>query len=644
MKTMAAQVKNGHPLLCLLVLTNLIQGLRGISIDYDQTVTASPGENITLKCILNGGNYTTIVQVQWSNESNHDSGAFLVANHRYGSYRTMESVKFESTSPTNGTGNIHFTNVQVSSSGTYTCTFITFPTGSLKASTILTVLEEVNSQDNVSPVVFEAMVNSTVQLPCGFNIPAWQNISLVWFRKSNGTVEKLTQSNSLGSEINISSQYQDRIQLGTNYSLEINPVLAVDDGEFICQVTTLDDQRTNVTTKVNVFAEPTTPEIHEELNYFPLTKLHLNVTCISQRAYPEPNITFYVDGLPLQDGDNDVVIESVILLDSSGLYEVKQRLSLETETNHWKFLWCEAVFLLPGNESRMMHSKMIPLNNYLSRIEFTPEGPYDVFLEDTLNISCHVNSSVTPHYKWTKVNGTVSSSNPLILKNITEETTGIYVCDVNIPGTNLHHSSYINVTIKSNESYTRSGSTTMMQLSIATGSATISENSPSTVLLTNAGLSTTIQSSQTSAAFGSSTSVAIASSSSHGPSTTIGLSTSEKQFTTIQSSISFGLTNGTESSLENTELPFNGTTLYSTANYGNETTLINMDDKDTEGTVSVAVVIMVILILVICTAILPYLIKYWQVRKKMNGPPPFKPPPPPIKYTAIQVSPQGEVN
>ncbi|XP_048389236.1 T-cell surface protein tactile [Stegostoma tigrinum] len=642
MKTMAAQVKNGHPPLCLFVLINLIRGLHGLSIDYDQTVTASPGDNITLKCILRGGKGTTIVQIQWSNVNSNDSGAFIVANHRYGSYRTMEAVEFESKSPTNGTGNIHFTNVKVSASGTYVCTFITFPTGNLKALTILTVLKEANSQNDVSPVVFEAMLNSTMLLPCGFNIPARQITSLVWFRNSNGAVEKLTQSNSLGSEIDVSSQYQGRIQLGKNYSLEIDPVLAVDDGDFICQVETSNDQRTNVTTKVNVFAEPTTPEIHEELNYFSLTKLHLNATCILQKAYPEPNITFYFDGLPLRDGDNESVIESEILLDSNGLYKVKKRLSLETEANHWRFFWCEAVFSLPRNESRRMQSKMIPLNNYLSRIEFTPEGPYNVVLKDSLNISCHANSSVIPLYKWTKVNGTVSSSNPLILKKITEQTAGIYICDVTVPGTNLHHSSYINVTIKGNESYASTELTTMMQLSNATASTAISKNSTNTELFTNAGLSTTTQSSQTPAVFGSSTSIAVTSSSNHGPSTTIGLSTSEKQFTSIQSSISFGLTNGTESSVE----AFNNTILYTAGNYDNRTNhiYINTDDKESEGTVSVAVVITVIVILMICTALLSYLIKCWQVRKKLNEPPPFKPPPPPIKYTAIQVSPQDEVN
>ncbi|XP_041054511.1 T-cell surface protein tactile isoform X1 [Carcharodon carcharias] len=659
MKTMATQAKHGHPPLCLFVVINLVQALQGLSIEHDRAVATSPGENITLKCILQGKQNTAVVQIQWSKETNNNSNTFIVANHRFGTFQDMKSVKFESQLPTNGTGSIHFTNVQVSDSGTYTCSFVTFPTGSLKVSTILTVVKEV-----ISPIALEVMLNSKIQLPCGFNIPAKHDIRLTWFKKSNGTFKKLFHSNGLGIEINNSSQYKDRIQLDANYSLEINPVLAVDDGDFICQVVTLHGQETNITTKVYVFAEPMSPQIHGELNYFPLNKLHLNATCISQEAYPEPNITFYLDEFP-QDGDNDSVTVSEVFQDSNGFYDVKKRLSIELKADQWRFVWCDAVFSLPGNKSRVIQSKKISLNNYLSNIEFTPEGPYEVFLEDALNISCHVNCSVIPRYRWTKVNGTVSNSNLLILKNITEETAGMYICDANIPGTNLHHSSYINVTIKDPhgtstgptvftsdsatnstgiESYTNTDLTTSIQLSIATGSSTISGDSTSTEVFTSAGLSTTMQSSETVTALGPSTSIA-SSSSTRSP-VTIELSTSETQHTTIQSSTSFELTNSTKSSMEDTKISTNNTKSYTTMNYFNQTSTIgnHVTTKDSEDTVSVAVVVTVILILVICTAVLSYLIRHWQVRKKLNGPPPFKPPPPPIKYTAIQVSPQGEVN
>ncbi|GCB66578.1 hypothetical protein scyTo_0007901 [Scyliorhinus torazame] len=475
-------------------------------------------------------------------------------------------------------------------------------------------------------------------------------------KKNNGTLEKLLHSNRLRPEIN--SQYKDRIQLGANYSLEINPVLTVDDGDFVCQVVTLHDRETNITIKVNVFAEPMAPQIHEQLNYFPSNKLHLNTTCISQKAYPEPNITFYMNGFP-QDGDNDSVTVSEVFLDSSGLYEVRKRLSLEIKADQSRFVWCEAVFSLPGNKSKAMRSKEIPLNNYLSNIELTPAGPYEVFLEDALNISCHINSSVTPHYRWTKVNGTVSNSNLLTLENITEETAGMYICDANIPGTNLHRSSYINITIKDQAStglttftsdsvktstgtefYTNTDLKTSIQLSIATGLPTISGDSTSTELFTEAELSTTIQPSEISTAFGPS--ISIASSSSPASSVTIELSTSERQYPTIHSSISLGLNNSTEYSIENSKNPINNTKM----NYFDQTSAIDNDftDKGSEDTVSVAVVVTIILILVICTAILSYFIRYWQVRKKQYGPPSFKPPPPPIQYTAIQLSPQAEVN
>uniref|UniRef100_UPI00398EE4F9 T-cell surface protein tactile-like n=1 Tax=Pristiophorus japonicus TaxID=55135 RepID=UPI00398EE4F9 len=637
-KTMAAQAKYGHPPLCIFVLINLVQVLQGLSIEHDREVTASPGENITLKCILAREESTSVVQIQWSKETDDHSGVVILANHILGIRRFMESVAFESQSPTlSGIGSIHIMNVQVSASGTYMCSLVTFPNGSLKVSMILTVDEKVNLQEDAveSPSILQVMLNSTILIPCGFTAAAKHGFTLEWFTKKNGTLMKLIHANSLGSEINNSSQYKDRIHLGMNYSLYINSTLAVDDGDFICQVVTSYGSGTNITTKVNVFAEPTTPQIHEDLEYFALNKLHLNATCVSRKAYPEPNITFYLDGFPLQDGDNGSVITSEVFLDSKGLYEVKKRLSSEIKADQWKLVWCDAVFSLPGNNSRVMQSKKIPLNNYLGNIEFTPEGPYEVFLDDDLNISCYINSSV---------NGTVSNSNLLTLKNATEETAGKYICDANVPGTNLQRSSYVNVIIKGIEFHTSTDLTTGIGLSIATGSSTILGESTSTGLFTSAGLSTTIQSSQSSTTFGPS--ISIAPSSSPGPSITIVLSTSEGQSTIMQSSISFESSNGTKSSMENTEIPINKTKSYTTTNYLNSTSAIvhTIADKEPEDTVSVAVVVTVILILVICTAVLSYLIRYWQVRKKLNGPPPFKPPPPPIKYTAIQVSPQDEVN
>ncbi|XP_067842570.1 T-cell surface protein tactile-like [Heptranchias perlo] len=636
---MAAQAKRSHPPLCLFVLINLVQAFQGLSINHDPNVTASPGENITLKCSLSGGKSTSVVQIQWSKEIGDHSGMVILANRFLGISRSMESVEFESKSPNNGTGNIRITNVQASDSGTYTCSLVTFPNGSLKVSIILTVIDKADLQEDAveSPIVLEVMLNSTILIPCGPTAAAKQGFTLEWFTKKNGILEKLIHANSLVSEINNSSQYKDRIHLGMNYSLYINSILAVDDGDFICQVVTSHGSGTNITTKVNVFAEPTIPQIHEELEYFGLNKLHLNATCISRKAYPEPNITLYLNGFPLQDGDNGSVITSEVFLDSNGLYEVKKRLSLKIKPDQWKLVWCNAVFSLPGNKSGVvMQSRKIPLHNYLDNIEFTPEGPYEVFLEEDLNILCFVNSSVTPRYRWIKVNGTVSNSNLLTLKNITEETAGKYICDADVPGTNLHRSSYITVTIKGTESYISTDLTTRIALSIGTDSSTILGDSTITGLSTSAGLPTNIQSSTT---FGPS--INIAPSNSPGPSITI-----EGMSTTIESSISFGPSNSTESSMENTEIPINKTKSYITINYLNRTNTIGNTkaNKEPEGTVSVAVVVTVILILVICTALLSYLIRYWQVRKKLNGPPPFKPPPPPIKYAAIHVSPQDEVN
>lgn len=439
--------------------------MHGLRIDYDAEVAASPGENVTLKCILSEQGNSSVVQIQWGKETNTGPQMMLIANTLYGIHRFLDSINFESHSPTDGMASISVMNVQVSASGTYTCSVVTFPGGSFKASTVLTVAKKV---------------------------------------------------------------------------------------------------------------QPTTPQIYEELTYFTANKLQLNSTCISQKANQEPNITLYLDGIALQDGENGIIITSEVSVDSSGLYEVKKRLSIEITTGQWKLMWCDAVFLQPGNNITVMRSKKIHLNYYLSTA-FTKLNTF--------------NSQPTTVQK-----GTVSHSS-------TELTTST-------------------------------------GLPLATGSSTLTAESTSAISFTSAGLNATAHVSQSSTTYGSSANIA----SSNIPETsyTDELVTTEGQTITLRPFISFGSSQVSERS---TEMPMNVTTLDTTMSWNRPTTTeIARDDKDAEDSVSIAAVVSVIIILVICTAVLSYLIRCWQVRKKLNIPPPFKPPPPPVKYTAIQVASQNEVN
>ncbi|XP_051881898.1 T-cell surface protein tactile [Pristis pectinata] len=249
---------------------------------------------------------------------------------------------------------------------------------------------------------------------------------------------------------------------------------------------------------------------------------------------------------------------------------------MEITIGQWNLMWCDAVFSLPGNTSRVMQSKKIYLSNYLS----TASVKLNIF-----------NSQHTTSWQDT-------------------------------------------------ESYSSTELMTSTGLPFATGSSTTPEASTSTRSFTSAGLSTIFQVSESSTTFAPTINIAL--SNSPGPSFTNGLLTTEGQANTLQPLISFGSSTG---SVKNTEIPINKTRWHITMSWNRTINIdITKDDKDAEDSVSLAVVVTVILILVICTAVLSYLIRYWQVRKKLNAPPPFKPPPPPIKYAAIQVSSQGEVN
>ncbi|XP_007908818.1 T-cell surface protein tactile isoform X2 [Callorhinchus milii] len=650
---MALQAKCIRRALCLFVFIILVRGFHELTIEYNKTINVIAGQSISLKCILENKENLTISMIDWTKEVNGHPELIVITNGRNISHgKNYTSFQFESKSihsSKNRNGNLFIPNLKASDTGKYTCSFSTFPLGNAKVYMNLNVANEVDLQENAVEQlnVFEVMLNSIIQIPCGFNAGAKHNFTLEWLTKENGTEERLIYANRFENEINNITQYIDRISLGRNYSLRINSSMTVDERDFICRVETSYDSGFTIINKVNIFAEPKTPQINEVLDYTDLNNVHLTATCVSAEAFPKPNITWYLDGNPLRNGANGSNITSEISLDAKGLYKVKTKLLLLTEYDQWKNLWCEAMFSLPSNKMEAISSRKIQHQKDLGSIEFTPYDQYEVFAGSDLNVLCHSNSSATLQYKWTKDNRTVSSSDLLTMKNVTEETAGIYTCSVNIPGTNLSSHGNIVVTFKDNytpptkvtsetlfpaasskgtESYTSSNFIIGIGPSSGTDSFTTFEPSNHTEATETIqpspriGLSVSTEASIGTASSTisdsltiNSTSITIQPLASNGPSININSSISNEPTITDQSN----LITQTSTSRE----------LISTVKLGSE--------EESEGTVSVAIVVSIIVILIMCTALAMYLIKRWQSRK-MDGPPPFKPPPPPIKYSAIQ--------
>ncbi|XP_069748567.1 nectin-3-like protein [Narcine bancroftii] len=173
---MGEKEKPSHPPVCLFTLLNLVQALQGITIDYDPKVTAAPGVNVTLKCIISGQEKSSVVQIQWSRVINNHVNNILIVNGNYGIHHFLDSVDFESPSPIKGMANLFIRNVQVSASGTYTCSVNTFPEGSFKVSIILTVAKKA---ELTIPQIYEEMKYFApdklhLKLLICFNYQIWQ--------------------------------------------------------------------------------------------------------------------------------------------------------------------------------------------------------------------------------------------------------------------------------------------------------------------------------------------------------------------------------------------------------------------------------------------------------------------------------------
>ncbi|XP_059820766.1 mucin-3B [Hypanus sabinus] len=180
---MAEQAKHSYAPIWIFALINLVQAMQGLKIDYAPKVTALVGENVTLKCILSEAETPKVLQIQWSSETiDHplNDSLIIIANKEYGIHQIWDSVKFESQSPTEGMASICITNVQESASGTYTCSVVTFPEGSFKASIILTVIKKDLSTASVKLSTFASQHTS------------WQDLSMASIKLSMFTSQHTT--------------------------------------------------------------------------------------------------------------------------------------------------------------------------------------------------------------------------------------------------------------------------------------------------------------------------------------------------------------------------------------------------------------------------------------------------------------------
>ncbi|XP_044298622.1 T-cell surface protein tactile [Varanus komodoensis] len=360
------------------ILIGFISAQTGIIIKNEETIHAFPGDDVTLMCRILKGKKIHITQTQWSKVADGPSRRLAVYNPQYGTqYGEMDSGY--SVSYRKGSHNclegfsrnaihsvatendnkcyewiLHLTNVSLEQSGFYKCIFTAFPTGPSSSKINLTIKKRV--EDSKSFVV-EALLNQTLEIPCFKDMP-FVNGTLKWLLKQNGNEEMLKNEQPYhhrGSTPSVTID-RERIHLNSENSLIISPVSVLDDGKmFVCSAAHHTGRILKNTTEIKVFAKP-------EISIALITSVQGegNFTCMVRKAFPKPNLLWFINGEILKDSSEGIFIVNEDAKLSGGFYEMRSLLTVQNATIHLAFK-CMSVYPVPRSETQNISSEEIVL-------------------------------------------------------------------------------------------------------------------------------------------------------------------------------------------------------------------------------------------------------------------------------------------
>ncbi|XP_060091276.1 T-cell surface protein tactile [Heteronotia binoei] len=366
-----------------LILTHFVRAQSEITIKNEETVYAMPGSDVTLHCCILKRDGIHITQTQWSKVDATFPSRIAVYNPDYGikylhfaEMNYSHSVNFSqqchhhqpdlnrNSSDSHSTANntkcnqwsLQLNNVSLEQTGHYECSFATYPTG-IRSSEINLIIKKPVERSSVVRV----LLNQTLEIPCfkGMNSSFLANATLKWLMKETGNEEILITKQPFyppGYRIN-DTVYKERIHVGPENTLRISPVSILDDGKkFVCYLTYQSGMKS--TTEVKVFVKP---EISAVLHTSIIGKATL--TCVVRRAFPKPNLLWYMDRKILKNNSKGTFLENKDIEDVKGFHEMRSLLTIWDTFQPLipQTFRCMAVYLFPGNEQWNVSSKEIRL-------------------------------------------------------------------------------------------------------------------------------------------------------------------------------------------------------------------------------------------------------------------------------------------
>lgn len=140
----------------LLLLASSIQGLRDVELSHSKTMEAVVGQNITLPCIAKSRHADLkVVNIEWSKEKN-ENVKLVLHSVGHGTIHFWPNVRIQliKNDADKVVGSyLHLPEVNKWDSGTYICEVATFPWGSIKAETELTIKDDIKITCDVDDIV-----------------------------------------------------------------------------------------------------------------------------------------------------------------------------------------------------------------------------------------------------------------------------------------------------------------------------------------------------------------------------------------------------------------------------------------------------------------------------------------------------------
>ncbi|XP_041128653.1 T-cell surface protein tactile-like isoform X2 [Polyodon spathula] len=395
-------------------------------------VYATVGQNLTLNCSVDD-NELKVSQIQWEKTNNRKKEILVVHNPQFGTDGKLKSSFAPLQNKTSGQlygATLSLYMLHMSDSGQYCCEIVTFPKGSIKDITNLSVDVQ---EEELSFTTVDAQLNYEIQIQCLKNMTGIMQSGMVleWVVQGNGTEELIVTSNGTNKIDSNLPTYKGRYQLNSHYSLIVKSAKTVDhERVFICKIKS-PYRHLKSSSRVKVFGQSTKPEIIFNYQYNNLHTLRMTGTCLIRNAFPKPKLTWYINGHLLQDKERGASIQSEVSRDVEGQYQVKTTLHLLiNQSKGNQSLWCQSVFIHQNKTLQNQSETMIVLAYPDLSIEITQPTTF-IKEGDDVQIQCKSSLPADQYVFWSSKNTSKiysSKDGNLNLRQITRHQSDAYVC------------------------------------------------------------------------------------------------------------------------------------------------------------------------------------------------------------------------